>query len=55
MYTTLWHAIDECTRHEIYELGPTLGEIHEMIPILKLVPGIKSKLEALRDQTISVK
>ena len=26
-----------------------------MIPILKLVPGIKEKLEALRNQTITVK
>ena len=45
----------ECNKHDIYELSPTLGEIHEMIPVLKLVPGIKDHIEALRSATVAVK
>lgn len=56
MFTTLWHSIDECKKHGIYELGPTLGDdVADIYPVLKLIPGIKQKIEGLRHHPIAVK
>ena len=41
--------------NKIYELGPSLGDLKQMIPVFRLIPGINKKIEALRNQTISVK
>ena len=39
-------AIRVSEKNKIYEIGPSLGNLREMIPILRLVPGIN--MEALR-------